>query len=139
MAHDEYGVFNWFLRKAMDNEVIHLFSNGRILRDYLYIDDLIDSLLAVAVNDNAYGEVYNVGTGVPLSFVDLAKRIIEITGTGKVDYTEFTSERKALEPGDYYADITKIKNTIGWKPEVSLDEGIKKTIYYYKKNRKFYW
>lgn len=139
MAHDEYGVFNWFIRKAMDNEVIPIFGDGRILRDYLYIDDLIESLILIAETDSAYGEVYNVGSGVPLSFVDLAKKIIGIAGTGKVDYTEFTSERKALEPGDYYADITKIKNAIGWQPKISLDEGIKLTIEFYKKYKKNYW
>lgn len=139
MAHDEYGVFNWFIRKAMDNEVIPIFGDGRILRDYLYIDDLTESLVTIAMSDSAYGEVYNVGSGVPLSFVELAKKIIDIAGTGRVDHTEFTTERKALEPGDYYADITKIKNTIEWEPKTSLDEGIKKTVYFYKKYRKFYW
>lgn len=139
MAHDEYGVFNWFIRKAMDNEVIPIFGDGRILRDYLYIDDLTESMLAIAGSEKVYGEVYNIGSGVPLSFVDLAKKIIAIAGTGKVDYTEFTSERKALEPGDYYADISKIKAAIGWKPEISLDDGIKRTIEYYKKYRSHYW
>lgn len=139
MAHDEYGVFNWFIRKAMDNEIIPIFGDGRILRDYLYIDDLVESLILIAETDSAYGEVYNVGSGVPLSFVDLAKKIIQITGTGKVDYTEFTNERKALEPGDYYADITKIKKAVGWQPKISLDEGIKLTIDFYKKNKKNYW
>lgn len=139
MAHDEYGVFNWFIRKAMDNEIIPIFGDGRILRDYLYIDDLTESMLAIAGSEKVYGEVYNIGSGVPLSFVDLAKKIIEIAGTGKVDYTEFTSERKALEPGDYYADISKIKAAIGWKPEISLDDGIKRTIEYYKKYRSHYW
>jgi len=139
MAHDEYGVFNWFIRKAMDNEVIPLFGDGRILRDYLYIDDLVDSLISVALSDNAYGEVYNVGSGVPLSFLELANKIIEIAGSGKTNYTEFTTERKALEPGDYYADITKIKNAIGWEPKISLEDGIKKTIEFYKKNRAKYW
>src|SRR5205085_3244866 len=108
MRHDEYGVFNWFIRKAMDNEVIPVFGDGRILRDYLYIDDLIDSFIATALNEEVYGEVFNVGSGIPLNFIDLAKKIISISGTGKTDFTEFTSERKALEPGDYYADITKI-------------------------------
>jgi len=139
MAHDEYGVFNWFMRKAMDNEVIPIFGDGRILRDYLYIDDLTESMLAIAGSEKVYGEVYNIGSGVPLSFVDLAKKIIAIAGTGKVDYTEFTSERKALEPGDYYADISKIKAAIGWKPEISLRDGIKRTIEYYKKYRSHYW
>lgn len=139
MAHDEYGVFNWFIRKAMDNEVIPIFGDGRILRDYLYIDDLTDSLVNIALNDNAYGEVYNVGSGVPLSFVELAKMIIDITGTGKVDYTEFTTERKALEPGDYYADITKIKKTIDWSPKITLEDGIKRTIEFYRKYKEHYW
>jgi UDP-glucose 4-epimerase len=139
MAHDEYGVFNWFIRKSMDNEVIPLFGDGRILRDYLYIDDLVESLVETALNDNVYGEVYNIGSGIPVSFIELANKIIEISGNGKVDYTEFTSERKALEPGDYYADITKIKKAIKWEPKISLDDGIKKTIEYYSKNKKHYW
>ena len=139
MMHDEYGVFNWFTRKAMDNEVIPIFGDGRILRDYLYIDDLIDSMIAIAQNEKAYGEVYNVGTGIPTSFIELAEKIINISGSGKTDYTEFTSERKALEPGDYYADITKIKNTINWQPKTTLEQGISKTIDYYKKNKKHYW
>lgn len=139
MAHDEYGVFNWFIRKAMDNETIPLFGDGRILRDYLYIDDLTESLISTALSDDVYGEVYNIGSGIPVSFIELANKIIEVSGKGKVDYTEFTTERKALEPGDYYADITKIKNAIGWEPKIPLDEGIKKTLEYYKKNKKHYW
>lgn len=139
MAHDEYGVFNWFIRKAMDNEVIPIFGDGRILRDYLYIDDLTASLIKIADSPGAYGEVYNVGSGVPLSFVELAKKIIDITGTGSVDYTEFTTERKALEPGDYYADISKIRKTIDWFPAVTLEDGIRKTIEFYKKYKKHYW
>lgn len=139
MAHDEYGVFNWFIRKALDNEVIPIFGDGRILRDYLYIDDLTESLLMTALSGGVYGEVYNIGSGIPVSFIELANKIIEIAGSGKVDYTEFTSERKALEPGDYYADITRIKNAAGWEPKISLDDGIKKTLEFYRKNKKHYW
>ncbi|MBE2217695.1 MAG: GDP-mannose 4,6-dehydratase [Ignavibacteria bacterium] len=139
MAHDEYGVFNWFIRKAMDSEVIPIFGDGRILRDYLYIDDLVNSLVQIALSEEAYGDVYNIGSGKPLSFVELAEMIIKIAGKGKVNYTEFTSERKALEPGDYYADITKITNMIPWKPVTGLEEGIRATISYYEKNRKHYW
>jgi UDP-glucose 4-epimerase len=139
MMHDEYGVFNWFIRKAMDNDVINIFGNGSILRDYLYIDDLIDSMICIMQNGNSYGEVYNVGTGMPLSFIDLAKKITQIAGKGSINYTEFTEERKALEPGDYFADISKIRKDTGWKPSTKLDEGIKKTIEYYSTNKKYYW
>jgi len=139
MAHDEYGVFNWFIRKAIDNEAIPVFGDGRILRDFIYVDDIVDCMLMTAVSDNAYGEVFNVGTGIPVSFIELAKKIVEIAGSGHAQFTEFTQERKEVEPGDYYTNITKIKQATGWKPLVSLDEGIKKTIEYYRKYKKEYW
>jgi len=139
MNHDQYGVFNWFIRKALDNETISIFGDGRILRDYLYIDDLVDSLIMTAACDDAYGEVYNAGTGIPVSFIELAKKIIEIAGSGDIKYTEFTTERKALEPGDYYADVSKIKNAVKWGPKTKLEDGIKKTIQYYREFKKYYW
>ncbi len=139
MQHDEYGVFNWFIRKAMDNDTISIFGNGKILRDYLFIDDLTEALVKTSLCEKVYGEVYNIGSGIPINFIDLAKKIIKITGSGRINYTDFTSERKALEPGDYYADITKIKKDTGWSPSVSIELGIKKTISYYKKHKKYYW
>lgn len=139
MAHDEYGVFNWFIRKALDDEEIPVFGDGRILRDFLYVEDLVDCMLKVAATDEAYGKVFNVGTGIPVSFFELAEKIVAITGTGKTRFTEFTQERKEVEPGDYYADITRITGATGWKPAVSLEEGIAKTIAFYRKHRKEYW
>jgi len=139
MAHDEYGVFNWFIRKAIDDEVIPVFGDGRILRDFLYVDDSLDCFLQVASCPAAYGEVFNVGTGIPISFIDLAKRIVKIAGTGKVSFTEFTKERKEVEPGDYYTDISKIKRIVGWTPKIALDEGVRRTIEFYRKYKKEYW
>lgn len=139
MAHDEYGVFNWFIRKALDNEEIPVFGDGRILRDFLYVEDLVDCMLKVAASDEAYGKVFNVGTGIPVSFFDLAERIVAIAGMGKTRFTEFTQERKEVEPGDYYADITRITRTTGWQPATSLEKGIAKTIEFYRKHRKQYW
>jgi UDP-glucose 4-epimerase len=139
MAHDEYGVLNWFIRKAIDNEVLPVFGDGRILRDFLYVDDLVDCFLQVASCESVYGEVFNVGTGIPISFVDLAKKIVEIAGQGKVSFTEFTQERKEVEPGDYYTDISKIKQIVGWKPKTDLEKGLRETIEFYRRHKKEYW
>jgi nucleoside-diphosphate-sugar epimerase len=139
MAHDEYGVFNWFIRKAIDDEVIPVFGDGHILRDFLYVDDLVDCFLQVAACPTAFGEVFNVGTGVPISFIDLAKKIVEVAGSGKVAFTEFTKERKEVEPGDYYTDISKVRKVVGWAPKTDLREGLKKTIEFYRKYKKEYW
>jgi UDP-glucose 4-epimerase len=139
MQHDEFGVMNWFIRKAMDDETIPVFGDGMILRDFLYIGDLVECLLMVATCPQVYGEVFNVGTGVPINFIDIARKIVDIVGSGSADFTEFTPERKEVEPGDYYTDITKIKRVVGWSPQTSLDEGIKRTIEFYKEHKKAYW
>jgi len=139
MAHDEYGVLNWFIRKAIDDELIPVFGEGHILRDFLFVDDLVECLLQVAICPSAYGEVFNVGTGIPISFIDLAKKIVEIAGSGKVAFTEFTKERKEVEPGDYYTDISKVRKVVGWTPKTDLSEGLKKTIEFYRKHKKEYW
>ncbi|MCX7966432.1 MAG: GDP-mannose 4,6-dehydratase [Syntrophorhabdaceae bacterium] len=139
MAHDEYGVFNWFIRKAIDDEDIPVFGDGRILRDFIFVDDLVECMLVVAATEEAYGEVFNVGTGIPVSFIELAKTIARIAGSGRPKFTEFTQERKEVEPGDYYADISKIKRITGWEPKTSLEEGIAKTVEFYRKYKKEYW
>lgn len=139
MAHDEYGVLNWFVRKAIDDEEIPVFGDGRILRDFLFVDDLVECFLEVAVCERAYGEVFNVGTGIPVSFLELAREIARIAGTGKVSFTEFTKERKEVEPGDYYTDLSKIKSIVGWEPQTGLEEGLRKTIAFYRDHRKAYW
>jgi UDP-glucose 4-epimerase len=139
MAHDEFGVFNWFIRKAMDGEDIPVFGDGRILRDFLYVDDLVQCLLITAGTDAAYGDVFNVGTGIPVSFNDLARKIVEIAGSGRAIFTEFTREREEVEPGDYYADITRITMRTGWTPKTSLEDGIARTIDYYRTCKKEYW
>jgi UDP-glucose 4-epimerase len=139
MAHDEYGVLNWFIRKAIDDELIPVFGDGHILRDFLYVDDLVECFLQVAICPSAYGEVFNVGTGIPISFIDLAKKIVKVADSGKVAFTEFTKERKEVEPGDYYTDISKIRKIVGWTPKTDLSEGLKKTIEFYRKYKKEYW
>lgn len=139
MRHNRYGVLNWFVRLAMDDETIPAMGDGRILRDFVYIDDLVDALLQTGASDAAYGQVFNVGSGGPISFIDLIRRIIDVTGSGKFEFAPFTSERKALEPGDYWADITKIRTVIGWNPRTSLEEGLRRTVDYYRKHRDHYW
>ncbi len=139
MMHDEYGVFNWFIRKALDDADIPVFGDGRILRDFLYVDDLVRCLLLVAVAEEAYGHVFNVGAGIPVSFQALAETIVRVVGKGRVTFTDFTRERKEVEPGDYYTNISKVRSYTGWTPQIGLDEGIRRTADFYRTHRKEYW
>lgn len=139
MKHNRYGVVNWFVRLAMDDQTIPLMGDGRILRDFVYVDDVIDALLLSAERPAADGEIFNVGWGKPIDFRDLAAHVVRIAGKGRIEYVEFTQERKALEPGDYYAAIGKISGALGWTPRVGLEEGLKRTIDYYRIHRAQYW
>lgn len=139
MKHNRYGVLNWFIRLVLDNETIPVFGDGQILRDFLCIDDLVECLLMVATCEEAYGEIFNVGSGTGMNFLDLAKTIIKVARSGRYEFTEFSPERKAVEPGDYYADISKIRRLVGWEPKTAIEVGLKKTIEYYKQYRYHYW
>jgi len=139
MKHSRFGVVNWFIRQALDNQTIKVFGDGKILRDFLYIDDCVDAVLASALSEKAEGEILNVGVDKAVCFLDLVKRIIEVTGSGRWEFSEFTPERKAQEPGDFYSDITKIKNLVGWEPRVALEEGLARTAEYYRQHRQWYW
>jgi UDP-glucose 4-epimerase len=139
MKHNRYGVVNWFIRLALDDQAIPIMGDGRILRDFLYVDDLVDVLVLAASSKQAYGHLFNVGSGVPVDFRTLGETIVRLTGSGRCELVPFSEERKQLEPGHYYADIGKIKNILGWEPQISLEEGLRRTIEYYRNYREHYW
>lgn len=139
MKHSRFGVCNWFVRVALDDDTIQVYGDGSILRDFLYVDDCVEAILMSALTPEAYGEIFNVGSDIPVSFLELVKTMIKVAGTGKWQYAEFSAERKAQEPGDFYSDVNKIERIVGWKPSTSLEEGLAKTIEYYRKYRDMYW
>ena len=139
MKHSQYGVVNWFVRQALDGEPIPVFGTGRILRDFVYVDDCVDAILATAACPAAVGEIFNVGWDQPTSFLELAQMLERLCTTGWWHYAPFTPERAAQEPGDFYSDITKIRTIVGWEPRTSLEEGLRRTLEYYEAHRQQYW
>jgi UDP-glucose 4-epimerase len=139
MKHSHYGVVNWFVRQALDGKPIPIFGEGKLLRDFLYIDDCVDALLAVASTPAASGKILNVGVDAPSTFRDVAEILAELVPGTRIEFTEFTPERKHQEVGDYYSDITKIRGLCGWAPRTSLHEGLRRTVDYYRRHCGEYW
>lgn len=139
MRHSRYGVANWFVRLAIDGEPIPIFGNGKIKRDFLYVDDCVDAILLSALADEARGQILNVGIDKPNDFLELAETLFEVCGGGSRTFTEFTPERKAQEPGDFYSDISKIRKTVGWAPSTSLRDGLATTVEFYRRHKQHYW
>lgn len=138
MKHSRYGVVNWFVRLALDGAAIPVFGDGKILRDFLYVDDCVEAILLAAASEAALGEVLNVGGGEPTTFREVAETLSSLTGA-RWEFTPFSAERKAQEPGDFYSDISKIRRLLGWAPRTALAEGLERTIAFYRVNRAHYW
>jgi len=139
MQHHRFGVANWFIRLALDNATIKVFGSGKLMRDFLFVDDTVDAILMCAATEQAYGQTFNVGHDSPSSFLELAEKVIAVAGSGSWEFAEFSAERAAQEPGDFCSDISKIKSVVGWKPAHDLEQGLAKTIDFYRQNREHYW
>lgn len=138
MKHPRQGVLNWFMRLLMDGEKIKLYGGGKQVRDVNYVDDAVEAFLVSGTSDKVWGEVFNLG-GAPVSLVDFVKKAIKIWGRGNFEAVPFPEDSEKIEIGDYIADYSKITKALGWKPKVSLDEGIRQTFQFYKKYKKYYW
>jgi UDP-glucose 4-epimerase len=144
MRHSRQGFVAWFNRLAIDNEEIQLYGDGRQVRDLNYIDDVVEALLLSAVYDGANGRIFNLGNTPPVSLLEFVQILLEVCqefGVGKGGYrlVPFPPDKKRIDIGDYYADYSKIQKTLGWRPAVSLKEGLRRTVAYYMECRAYYW
>lgn len=139
MKHSHFGVVNWFVRLALEGRPIPVFGTGKILRDFLYVDDCVEALIAVAGEPAAVGEVVNVGNDRASTFLEVAEILREILPDTEIVFTEFSPERKAQEPGDFVSDIAKIRRLTGWEPRTGLREGLTSTVDFYRHRREEYF
>jgi UDP-glucose 4-epimerase len=139
MKHSHFGVVNWFIRLALEGRPIPIFGTGRILRDFLYVDDCVDALLAAAREPATVGEIVNVGNDRSSTFLEVAEILRDLVPRTEIVFTDFTPERKAQEPGDFVSDISKIRRLTGWEPQVDLRDGLARTVAFYQERRDEYF
>lgn len=139
MKHANFGVQNFFIRQALDNEPITIYDEGNQLRDYVYVNDVVHAYLLCGITSEADGKVYLLGSGNPIKLIDYARLVVKLAGSGSVTKVPFPKERKDIEIGDYFGDYSKIKRELGWEPQVSLEEGLRLTIDFYREHKKEYW
>lgn len=128
----------WF-RLLIEGKPIQVFGDGTQVRDFNYVDDVVDAFLLAGASDEANGQVFNLGADDPINLRDLAALLVEINGGGEYRLVPFPSERKAIDIGDYYADYSKIRSILGWAPKVPLREGLIPTLAYYREHSDKYW
>jgi UDP-glucose 4-epimerase len=111
---------------------------GEQLRDFSYVDDVVEALLLAAQSDKADGKVYNIGGEGVISLKDLADLLLKINGSGEYAIHQFPADRKRIDIGDYYADDRLLRDELGWSPQVSLEEGLTRTLHYYRAHLEHY-
>lgn len=128
---DYAAVIPRWIAKALKNEDLPMNGDGTQTRDFTYIDDVVAANILALETDNslAFGKGMNIGYSGRIDITTLAKNILELTGSeGKIVYGE---PRKG-DVQDSYADISLAKTLLGYRPGVSIEEGLQKTIDWYK-------
>ena len=111
---------------------------GEQLRDFTYVDDAVDAFLLAAASKKTDGQIFNLGGDKPITLRNLAEVLVKIFGSGKFTVREFPADRKSIDIGDYYADFSSIRTTLGWEPKTPLAEGLKRTLDFYKEHLAHY-
>ena len=123
------GVITSFIKNALSNVDLTIYGDGNQVRDFVFVEDVARANLQAMELKNKTFEVFNIGSGRETTIKELAETIIRLTGS--------KSKIKYLEPrqGDItysLANVSKAESVLGWRAEVSLEEGLEKTIAFYK-------
>lgn len=116
--------------KALKNEPIPIYGDGKQTRSFCYVSDQVEGLLKLMETDGLAGEVINIGNPGEFTILELAEKIIKITSSkSKLEFLPMPTD----DPTRRRPDITKAKKLLNWEPKVGLDEGLKKTLEYVRK------
>jgi len=125
-----YDVIPKFIRLALKNEPLTICGTGKQSRDFTYVDDMIDAFLIMGSHEKAVGEAVNFGTGKHVTINDLVNKIIKISQSkSKIVYIE----KRLAEVERLTCDCTKAKKLFDWEAKISIDEGLKRNIEWFRK------
>jgi UDP-glucose 4-epimerase len=134
IKHNRQGFIGWFIRLALEGREIQVFGDGSQLRDFVYVDDAADAFLRAGASSACDGDVFNVGGDQPISHRDLVRLLVGIAGSGSVRFVEWPADKKRIDIGSFYSDSTKFRETAGWAPAVCLEEGLRRTLAFYREH-----
>ncbi|HEY1405824.1 MAG TPA: NAD-dependent epimerase/dehydratase family protein [Spirochaetota bacterium] len=116
------GILSIFSTRMKNGNNINIFEDGKESRDFVYIDDVVASIVLCIENENLAWESFNVGTGVPIDVMTVARTLAEKYGSSSK--IEVTGNFRVGDIRTNFADISKIRKRFGYAPKVSFDEGI---------------
>lgn len=128
-----------WIKQLIEGQPIQVWGDGTQIRDFTYVDDCVEALLLAAATPAADGQIFNLGSDETINLRDLAALLIEINGGGSYEIIPYPADRKPIDIGDYYADYRLIQGRLGWRPKISLRDGLRRTLEFYRAEREHYW
>jgi UDP-glucose 4-epimerase len=128
-----------WVRRALEGGELLVYGDGSQRRDLTYVDDAVAAFLLAAADEKTNGRVYNLGGEGHVSLLELAELLVAVAGSGTIRVIPFPDERKSIDIGDFYADWSAIERDLSWHPEVGVQEGLQRTVDYYREHGPHYW
>jgi len=121
-----------WIRSVLENKPFEVWGGDQV-RDLTYVDDMTEAFLRAAVTPACHGQIYNIGGSPPASLRELADLVVTLAGPpAHYSVREFPADRARIDIGSYHADDSAFRSATGWAPNVSLREGIGRTIEWYR-------
>ena len=123
-----------WIRRLLEGNPIQVFGDGKQRRDYNYVEDVVEALLLAASDERANGKIFNLGSEEALSLENTAGIMTKQNDAGTYEKVPFPTDRKAIDVGDFICDFSAFAEIFGWRPKTSFDDGIEKTLSYYREH-----
>lgn len=127
-----------WIRNLLEGKPIQVYGDGQQRRDFNYVDDLVEALIIAATENKAIGRVYNLGAPDPISLSDTAKIMCHGIEGMSWKLVPFPQDRKAIDVGDFICDYSSFSSAFGWEPKFKFEEGIKRSLEYFRSELEHY-
>ena len=127
-----------WIRNLLKREPILVFGDGRQLRDFNYVDDVVEALILASRTEACFGRAFNLGSEEVVDLASLAARLCACEPEASWKLVPFPPERKAIDIGDYYSNHHLATQLLGWQPRTGLEQGLQSTLAYYRQHLEAY-
>jgi nucleoside-diphosphate-sugar epimerase len=128
MRREDGRVVPNFIQQAMAGEPLTVYGDGTQTRSFCYVDDLIEGIMKALLTEGAAGQVINLGNDAEMTILELAEKIIGITGSSsEIVYLPLPED----DPQNRRPDLKRARTILGWEPKVSLEDGLRRVIEWY--------